>query len=101
MSRQPDIKTEEREAKRQTALVKALEFGIVGALEFQGIELVGFSINYDEFNCLLTVRAIVAGKRKVAFVGSDSIMNCLLKFDSEARRMTLSWRLDKYHEGLT
>lgn len=97
MSRQTDIKAEERETARRSALVKALDFGIVGGLESQGIELLGFAIKYDAFNCLLTIKAVVGGTRSVAFVGSDSIINCFLKAASDARNNALNWRADKYH----
>lgn len=74
-----------------------LEFGLVGALEAQGIELLGFAFKYDAFNSLMTIKAILGGVHSVCFVGSDSVMNCFLKAYSEARRDALSWRPDKYH----
>lgn len=98
MSRQLDIEVEARETARRDALVKALEFGIVGSLESQGIELLGIAIKYDAFNCLMTVKAFLGGKKQVAFVGSDSIMNCFLKLYSAARNDALKWRVDKYHQ---
>jgi hypothetical protein len=97
MSRQADLKQEVRETAKRDALVRALEFGIAGALEYQGAELLGFSIRYDSFNCLMTIKAIVDGVHSVAFVGSDTMMNCILKADSEARRHSLHFRQDKYH----
>lgn len=97
MSRQLEIAQEQRETAKRDSLVKALEFGIVGALESKGVELLGFAIKYDAFNCLLTVRAQVGGVRSVAFVGSDSIINCFLKVQAEALNDELHWRKDKYH----
>lgn len=97
MTRQFDVLVEERETKRRAMLVKALEFGIVGALESQGVELLGFSFKYDAFNCLMTIKAEIAGDKKVAFIGSDSIINCVLKCYSEAADEGLHWRADKYH----
>ena len=99
MSRQLDIKAEQRETARRDALVKALEFGIVGGLESQGIELLGFAIKYDAFNCLLTIKAIVGNTQSVAFVGSDSIINCFLKAHSCAQQDALKWRADRYHSS--
>jgi len=96
MSRQLDIKVEERETARRDELIKALEFGIVGAFESQGLELLGIAIKFDAYNCLLTVKAHVAGKYQVAFVGSDTVVNCFLKLQSEARSNRLRWRPDKY-----
>lgn len=97
MSRQLDQKAEIREVARRDALVRALEFGIVGALQTQGIELCGLAIKYDVFNCLLTLKADVQGVRSVCFVGSDSLMNVLLKADSMASNEVLQWRPDQYH----
>lgn len=97
MTRQLEQETELREAAKRVALVRALDFGIVGALQAQGIELLGWAIKYDAFNCLLTIKAEIAGDRKVAFVGSDTIINCILKTESEALRGGLQWRADKYH----
>lgn len=101
MSRQLDLEHEVRESARRDQLVQALEYGIVGALESQGIQLLGIAIKYDAFNCLLTLKADIAGERQIAFVGSDSIMNCFLKTQSEARRHALAWRPDKYHVKAT
>lgn len=97
MSRQLELKKEVRESARRLELVKALEYGIVGALEAQGITMVGFAIKYDDFNCLLTLKADIDDIRSIAFVGSDSIVNCILKSYQEARNGGLRWRPDRYH----
>lgn len=99
MSRQLDLKKELRESKRRDALVRALDFGIVGALQAQGIELLGLSLKYDAFNCLLTIRADCSGCRSVSFVGSDSIINCFLKAESDALRGALKWKEDSFHKS--
>jgi len=98
MSRQLDQEQEERTAKRNQALVNALDYGLPGAFESQGIELLGIAIKYDAYNCLMTIKAEIAGVRQVCFVGSDSISNCFLKALSDARRGALKWRKDKYHQ---
>lgn len=97
MTRQLEQKQELRETARRDALIKSLEYGLVGALEHQGIQLLGFAIKYDEFSCLMTLRVIQGGSRAVAFVGSDTITNCILKADMEARHSRLKWRADKYN----
>lgn len=97
MSRQLELKREQRETAKRDALVRALEFGIVGALESQGIELLGVAMRYEPFSVLMTVKADVGGVRSVAFVGSDSMLNCILKADSMASNQALKWREDKYH----
>lgn len=98
MTRQLDVAAEVRESKRREALIRALEYGIVGALEHQGIELRGLSIKYSAFDCLMTVRADVNGVPSVSFIGSDSMMNCFLKLESGALRMALHWREDAYRK---
>lgn len=97
MTRQNDIEVEERETARRNQLVKVLEYGLVGALESQGIELVGFTFKYDAFNSLMTIRARFGENRRVAFVGSDSVINCFLKAHADARNDRLHWKKDKYH----
>lgn len=101
MSRQLELQQEKQETAKRNALIKALDFGIVGALETQGIQLLGLAIKHDAFNCLLTVKADVGGVRSVCFIGSDSIINCFLKLESEAIRNELRWRADKYHSSQT
>lgn len=96
MTRQLDIKIEERETARRDLLVKVMEYGFVGALEAQGIELIGFAFKYDAFNCLMTIKARLGDTRSVCFIGSDSVINCFLKAYSEARNDGLKWRKDKY-----
>ncbi len=96
MSRQGDAKSEDSETKKRQRLVKALSFGIHDALEYYGAELRGLSIKYDEFNILVTVRADRGGIRAVCFVGSDSIINALLKLYAEASRDALIWKPDRY-----
>lgn len=101
MSRQLDLEAEVRETAKRDTLVKVLEYAFVGALEGQGIQLLGFSFKYDAFNCLMTIKAYVGETPSVAFVGSDTIINCILKAGSEARRAELHWRPDKYHKNNT
>lgn len=97
MSRQLDLKAELRETAKRDALVKALEFGLVGALENQGIDLLGFAFKYDAWNCLMTIKAEVGGFRQICFVGSDTVINCILKASADASNSRLKWRRDKFH----
>lgn len=101
MSRQLEAEGERRASAKRDALVKALEFGIVAALEAEGIELEGFAFKYDAWNCLMTIKASWGDKRHIAFVGSDTIINCILKAYSDARNGRLSWREDKYQASGT
>ncbi len=96
MSRQLDAKQEQRESLRQTELIKTLEFGLVGALEAQGLTFRGFSLRYEPFSCLLTLKVDAEGTWRVAHVGSDTIMNCFLKAQHDAYHHRLKWARDKY-----
>lgn len=96
MSRQLDIIREQRDTKRRDSLVKALEFDLAGSLEMQGIQLIGFAVKWDAYECLLTLKAEIGGDRQVAFVGSDSVMNAILKSVSQAKADRLRWRDDVY-----
>ncbi len=97
MSRQLDQERETREVKKRDALFRALEFSLVGALEFNGVELIGFSLKYEAFDCRMVVKAVVAGVNSVCFLNSDTLTNCILKADSGASRGSLNWKVDKYH----
>ena len=96
MTRQLEQAQEDKGAKKNQALANALDYGIPGALDAQGIMLLGIAIKYDAYNCLLTIKADIGNTRSVCFVGSDSIANCFLKCLSDARNDALHWRPDKY-----
>lgn len=98
MSRQLDLKQEVRESARQDALIRAVEYGIVGALEHQGIVLKGFSIKYQSHDCLMTIKGQRGDKHSVAFLSADTIMNVLLQAYSAASNQALRWRPDQYHK---
>lgn len=99
MSRQLDAKIEQRETVRRDELVKGLEFGIVGALEAQGMQLLGLSITYDLFSCRCVVKAEAENRRLVAFVSSDTLMNVLLQVFRMANNYALKWGTDKYYSS--
>lgn len=96
MSRQLDQVREERETRRRDALVRALEFELAGALESQGITLIGFAVKFDAYECLLTIKADIGGVRKVAFVGAGSPIDCILKGVQGAKATRLRWKKDVY-----
>lgn len=99
MSRQLDVARETREAKRVSSLVRALEFGLAGAVSNQGMELRGIAIKYEDTNSLLTIKVEANGRMFVAFVGADSMMNCILTAEAKALGNTLQWRPDRYQVG--
>jgi hypothetical protein len=96
MSRQVDLVREERETARRDALVSALEYGLAGHLEAQGITLIGFAVKYDAYECLMTLKADIGGERQVCFIGSDSVMSAILKAVSAAKADRLRWKKDKW-----
>lgn len=97
MTRQLDIEREQREETRRLELIKAVEYGIVGALQHQGIELLGLSLMTEEFNTRCVVKARAEERRIVAFVSSDSISNVLIQVYRLANNQALQWGADKYH----
>lgn len=79
------------------ALINALGHVIPGELEEQGLQLVGLALKIDDWNVLLTIKATLGNDHLVAFIGSNSMINCILKAASEAADETLHWRADQYH----
>ena len=96
MTRHLDAVTEERQARKHHAVVRALEFELVGVIASKGGELLGFSVRIAEWETLMTLRAVIDGERQVAFVGSDDLVNCILKAVRAAQRDKLAWQADKY-----
>jgi hypothetical protein len=96
MSRQLDQKVEERVDRRNKAVIRALEFELAGSLETTGITLLGLSMRWDAWDCLITLRADINGEMSVAFVGSDTPINAIVKCVRDTQRMGLKWKADKY-----
>lgn len=96
MSRQLEQVQEDRETKRREALVRALEYELPGVLEIQGIQLRGFAVKWDAYDCLMTIKAEFAGERQVAFVGGGSVIDCILKAVQAAKYDRLRWKADIY-----
>lgn len=96
MSRQLDLKAEERTRKREHALFSVLEYDLAGVIEFQGGKLRGFAMTYDEFSCGMVYKAEWEGIKKVAFVYSDSMTNVLLRAVNLAKNNRLRWKEDVY-----
>lgn len=100
MSRQLEMLAEERTTKRHKALVKAVEFEMVGSLAAAGATMTGFSVRLDEYECLLTVRAVIDEKASVAFIGAEDLVGAILKLVKAAQRDKLVWREDKYRANV-
>lgn len=98
MTRQLEQEREDRQKKRDNAVLLALEGGLAADVGHAGGELEGFSVRLNGGDCLITIRANVAGRRQICFVGAETLVDALLKSCREARQDKLKWRPDKYGE---
>lgn len=96
MSSDSVLKWKDRGERRRKALENALENGLPDAIEATGMMFLGFTARYDVDNCLIVLKAQAGSKQQVAFVGSDSLVNCLLKCVRDAQNDRLRWQPDKY-----
>lgn len=96
MSRQLEQVQEERTARRNKEIVKAVEYDLVGSIGHAGGELTGFSVRIGATDTLLTLRAIVAGRPQIAFVGGSDTGSCLIKACSLGRQDRLQWKADRF-----
>lgn len=96
MSRQLELVAEQRTATKHKALIKALEYELVGVLGNAGATLTGFSVKIDEWQCLLTLRAILNDQNVYAHVGGDTVISCILKAVRAAQYDKLRWKEDKF-----
>ena len=96
MSRQFDQFAEERQAKANMKLVAAIEFELSRAVAHAGGILVGYSIRCGDGDSLITLRASLAGRNQVAFVGAETPADALRKAVREGYKDKLAWREDKY-----
>lgn len=87
---------EKKRLAYQDALVKALEFELEGAVAHAGAILTGFSVKMGDDEVLVTLRAVLAGRAQIAFIGAGSLPDALLKVVREAMVDKLQWRDDKY-----
>lgn len=96
MSRQLDQINEDRTEKRHQNIVVAVEFGLEQGVARSGGELHGLAFKLSPGECLLIIKAMIAGKKQVAFVGAEDLGGALIKGMLEANRDKLRWREDKY-----
>jgi hypothetical protein len=98
MSRQLEQIQEQRTARMHLSLVKAIEYDLVGAVGHTGGELRGFSVRLGEWETLVTLRAKFPAGAMIAFVGSETLMQAILKCVREAKSDKLSWKPDRFAE---
>lgn len=96
MTRQLEAVREDRQARRDRALIRALEYGLVDAVQHTGAVLSGFSVKIQPGDCLLMLKAVLAGRKQIAFVGAESLTEVLLKACRQGGRDKLQWRDDKF-----
>lgn len=93
-------KLDEKRLQHQESIGKevlaAVEFELVGSIAHAGGILTGFSVKFGEVDTLMILRAVLAGKRQVAFVGAPDLSSCLRKAVGEAYSDGLKWKPDAY-----
>lgn len=96
MSNRNEVEGDRVRAAQRRNLHRALSSGISRELRRYDVELVGLAILYQEDYCTLTVKADIAGTRKVAFVSGDSMVTCIIAAYKLACSGSLKFRHDKY-----
>ena len=99
MTRQLEAQREEKQARMDRAVLLALEGGLVADLAHAGAVLSGFGVRLGGAEVLLTLRAELAGRQQISFVGSSSLPEAIVKACRLARRDQLRWRDDKFASG--
>lgn len=99
MSRQLEQSGEDKQSRQDKALVRAVQFELRSTIEHLGFSLTGFSVRMDDWETLVTIRAVNQGQGMVSFVGSESLAGALIKAVREGKRDKLVWREDKWSRG--
>ncbi len=97
MTRQLENEQEQKAISRALITTHELEYGLSETLQKQGNRLKGLAITYNPGGCRMVIKGVIEGVHSVAFVYSDSAVNCLLKASREARNSRLGWGVDSYH----
>lgn len=96
MSRQLEAAREGRAERGRKALVRAIEYELDDSLRASGALMTGFSVRYEEYETLITLRAILDGTPSICFIGAETIKGAILKCVREAKQGKLKWRPDKF-----
>jgi hypothetical protein len=99
MSRQLEEVRETKRAKLDALLLLAVDGELEASVLHSGGVLRGMSLRFDGLECLATLRATVAGKPQICFVGSEDLGGVLRKVVREGYRDGLRWRDDAYGKG--
>jgi len=96
MTRQLELKAEEKRLTRGERLLRILEYELAGAIEATGLVFLGFAVYYDTYECMLVLKADAGNSKQVAFVYSDDIAGTLIKAVNGIKSDRVRWREDTY-----
>lgn len=91
-----DISREIHQDNISREVLAAVEFELVGSIAHAGGVLRGLSVKFGDSECLMTLRAVLAGKPQVSFVGAPDLPSCFRKAVVDAYHDELRWREDVY-----
>lgn len=91
-----EAKRKEHALQVSNEVLAAVEFELIGSLAHAGAVLTGFSVKFGDSDVLMILRAILAGRQQVCFVGAPDLPNCFRKAVQEAYSDSLRWREDEY-----
>lgn len=96
MTRQLELEREVAQERKDQAATNAINYGLAGAVQAIGGELLGFSAKMQPEDVLLTLRAEFDGGRMIAFAGGYDLPSALIKAVNEVRANRVKWREDEY-----
>ena len=96
MTKNKKVEPSTWEQRTNEAALKAISGGLEEAVGWAGAELTGFSVRLSEEETLMTIRAILAGRRQVCFIASGTVAQCFAKAVREAKNDKLRWKVDKF-----
>ena len=93
---EPDERAAARLKTERLYLHNALDGGLTEALRQETYDLLGFSVKYDSYECLLTIRVLSNGDRLIGFVGGNCLVDLFIKAEREIKRGKVAFRQDKF-----
>jgi hypothetical protein len=87
---------DKRAKLEKEATLLALYGGLEDGVSRAGGVLVGLSVKFNGFDCLLTLKAEFPAGMMVGFVGGEDLAHVIRKAAAEAVRDTVKWREDKW-----
>jgi hypothetical protein len=96
MSRQLEQIREDRQSRKDKALLLAVEGGLNDAIERSGGMLGGFSVKLNGGDCLLILKADFPAGSQISFVGANDFSEAIIKAVRLGNQDKLVWKADKY-----